>query len=79
MALVCQSSEPTIASADREPGWAPVDRRADWMLPDRIEVELVALGVQEPTVAQIAMMSNSVGVVLLLLTMASHLSSFVIG
>lgn len=40
---------------------------------------LVALGVQELTVAQIAMMSNSVELVLLLLTMASHLSSFRIG
>ena len=55
----------------------PDDALAPCGGPDR--VALVALGVQELKVAQIAMMSNSVELVLLLLTMASHLSSFTIG
>jgi hypothetical protein len=65
-------------AADGEPGRARAERRPDgrWRTGSGA---LVALGVQEFTVAQIAMMSNSVGVVLLLLTMASHLSSFTIG
>jgi hypothetical protein len=44
-----------------------------------IAVARDAAGVHELTVAQITTMSNSVGVVLLLFTMASHLSAFTIG
>jgi hypothetical protein len=44
-----------------------------------IAVARDAAGVHELTVAQITTMSNSVGVALLLFTMASHLSSFTIG